>query len=82
LCRMNCRNITKEDILEVLKEGIINLNKSNRRDRPCPTFALQDRTIDGQYLRVIVAQCDKEIRVVTCYDLEKDYECHCPSSEY
>lgn len=77
-CRMQCRQITKADIDEVMKEGVINFSKSDKRDRPCPTFALQDRTVDGQYLRVIFAQCDENTKVVTCYDLEKDFTCNCP----
>lgn len=78
LCRMDCRHISKEDIKEIMKKGIINFNKSNRRDRPCPTFALQGETNDGEKLRVVFAQCDDETKVVTCYNLEEDFECHCP----
>jgi hypothetical protein len=82
LCRMDCRHITKEDISEVMSAGVINLNKSDKRERPCPTFALQGRTRDGQYIRVVFAQCEAETKVVTCYDLEKDFECHCPGDEF
>lgn len=78
LCRMDCRHISKEDIAEVMERGIINFNKSNRRDRPCPTFALQGETHDGEKLRVIFAQCSDETKVVTCYNLQEDFECHCP----
>ncbi len=77
LCRMDCRKISKEDINEVMKEGVINLSKSDKSDRPCPTFALQDRTEDGQYIRVIFAECNDVTKVVTCYDLEKDFVCNC-----
>jgi hypothetical protein len=78
LCRMNCRQISKEDIKEIMKKGIINFNKSNRRSRPCPTFALQGETSDGEKLRVVFAQCDDETKVITCYNLEEDFDCHCP----
>ena len=78
LCRMDCRHISKEDINEIMEKGIINFNKSNRRDRPCPTFALQGETSDGEKLRVIFAQCGDETRVVACYNLEEDFDCHCP----
>ncbi|MBO9682452.1 MAG: DUF4258 domain-containing protein [Flavisolibacter sp.] len=81
LCRMECRQISKEDIKEIMKKGIINFNRSNRRDRPCPTFALQGETSDGEKLRVIFAQCDNETKVVTCYNLEEDFDCHCPGDE-
>ena len=78
ICRMDCRHISKEDIEEIMQKGIINFYKSNRSDKPCPTFALQGETSDGEKLRVIFAQCNSETRVVTCYNLNEDPECHCP----
>ncbi|MBD0333348.1 MAG: DUF4258 domain-containing protein [Chitinophagaceae bacterium] len=81
LCKMKCRAITKENIEEIMDRGIINLNKSNRRDRPCPTFALQQRTDDGRNLRVIFAQCRTKTRVITCYDLNNDLDCECPTDK-
>lgn len=81
LCRMECRQIDKEEIREIMNKGIINFNKSNSRSRPCPTFALQGRTSSGESLRVIFAQCDDETKVVTCYNLEEDFVCDCPGDE-
>jgi hypothetical protein len=81
LCRMDCRVISKEDINEIMKKGIINFSKSDRNDRPCPTFALQGNTSDGESLRVVFAQCNDETRVVTCYNLKNDPECSCPNGE-
>lgn len=81
LCRMACRYIDREEVAEIIEKGIINFNKSNRRDRPCPTFALQGRTQSGESLRVIFAQCPDETKVITCYNLEEDFECHCPGDE-
>ncbi len=78
LCRMDCRRISKEEVFEILQKGAINFNRSNRRDQPCPTFALQGRTTSGENLRVIFAQCATETKVVTCYNLEEKFECHCP----
>jgi hypothetical protein len=80
-CRMGCRQISEGDIKEIMKKGIINFNRSNRRDQPCPTFALQGRTRDSEYIRVIFSQCSQETKVVTCYNLEQDFECQCPGSE-
>jgi hypothetical protein len=80
LCRMDCRKISKEEIEEIMEKGIINFNRTNRRDRPCPTFALQGRTTSGESIRVIFAQCPTETKVVTCYNLEEDFECHCPGT--
>ncbi|HMG67150.1 MAG TPA: DUF4258 domain-containing protein [Chitinophagaceae bacterium] len=81
LCRMDCRHITKEDIDEIMRSGIIFLNKSNLYDKPCPTFALQGFTNHNEDLRIIFAQCDSETKVVTCYNLHKEFECHCPGDD-
>ncbi len=81
LCRMDCRHITKEDIDEIRERGVINLNKTNIKDRPCPTFALQGVTDKGESIRVIFAQCSDETKVITCYNLKEDFECHCPGDE-
>lgn len=78
LCRMDCRRISKEDIAEIMQKGIINFNKSNRNEKPCPTYAIQGETSDGEKLRVVFAQCSNETKVVTCYNLKEDFECHCP----
>jgi hypothetical protein len=77
-CRMECRHISEGEIAEIMEKGVINLNNSNRRDRPCPTFALQGRTSEGDRIRVIFAQCDRDTKVVTCYNLDKDFDCTCP----
>lgn len=81
LCRMDCRHISKEVITEIIEKGIINFNKSDKYDKPCPTFALQGRTANGESIRVILAQCSSETKVITCYNLEKEFECHCPGDE-
>lgn len=80
-CRMDCRQISKEDIDEIMKKGIINFNKSDRFDRPCPTYALQGITSDGESIRVIFAQCNTETKVVTAYNLKQDFDCYCPGDE-
>lgn len=80
-CRMDCRHIDEGEIREIMEKGAINFTKSNRRDRPCPTFALQGRTAGGESIRVIFAQCPAETKVITCYNLEEDFECRCPGDE-
>ena len=80
-CRMNCRQISEQDIKEIIKKGIININKSDRYDKPCPTYALQGTTSDGESLRVIFAQCNTETRVVTAFNLKQDFDCYCPGDE-
>jgi hypothetical protein len=81
LCRMDCRQISREDIDEIMQKGIINFSKSDRNDKPCPSYALQGLTSDGESVRVIFAQCPSETKVITCYQLNKDFECHCPGDD-
>ena len=78
LCRMTCRNINEAEIEQVLKKGSINYSKSNTKDKPCPTYAIEGYSNDGQNIRVVVADCDTISRIVTAIDLglEKD-TCNC-----
>ncbi len=77
-CRMECRGITEDEIKQLLKSGKINYDKSNVRDKPCGTYAIEGNTADGQHIRVVIADCDSISRVVTAIDLnlEKD-TCSC-----
>ncbi len=81
LCRMDCRHISRKEIAEILKNGEVNFAKSDLDDKPCPTYALQGNTSSGEHLRVIFAQCEGVTKVVTCYNLEEDFECYCPGDE-
>jgi hypothetical protein len=81
LCRMDCRHISKQEIEEIMRAGEINYAKSNSGDKPCPTFAVQGHTGDGQQIEVIFGQCERETKVITCYELEREYECFCPGDE-
>lgn len=76
-CRMECRHITEEEVTEILAEGRINTERSNSRDQPCPTFALEGYSDEGQHLRIVFAPCNNVTRVVTCIDLDKEWNCNC-----
>ena len=78
---MDCRQIDSAEVQEIMQQGVINLNKTDRHAQPCPVFALQGRTRSGESLRVFFAQCGGETRVVTCYNLEREFECDCPGDE-
>ena len=80
-CRMECRHITQAEVEEIMKDGSINYKKSDVNDRPCPTYALEGKTDDNQRVRIVFAQCDLKTKVVTCIDLNTDWECHCPGDE-
>jgi len=78
ICRMGCRQVTPTEVEEILAMGKINMEKSNPTDRPCPTYALEGYSSEGQHLRVVFAPCDaSNAKVITCIDLDKDWSCHC-----
>ncbi|CAL1516896.1 DUF4258 domain-containing protein [Chitinophaga sp. MM2321] len=78
ICRMECRHVTKAEVQEILAEGRINPEKSDPNDRPCPTYALEGYSTEGQHLRIVFAPCDENnMKVITCIDLDKDWSCHC-----
>lgn len=70
--RMRSRHVTEVEVQEILEEGEVNVAKSNPADRPCPTYALEGYSHEGQHLRVVFAPCGGETRVVTCIDLDAE----------
>ena len=79
-CRMECREIEQSEIQEVIDANNINKKKSepNPSDPSrCPSWAYEGDTHDGQRVRVIVADCDTEAKIVTVIDLKTDFECAC-----
>jgi len=77
-CRMDCRQISEEEVKDILKHGAINHDKTDPKDSPCPTYALEGYTLqDRQHVRIVFAQCESETRVVTCIDLDREFPCHC-----
>ena len=80
-CRMECRDISEDEVVSILESGIINESKSKEEneeaDGHCPTFALEGSTKDGQHVRIVFAACDKITKVVTAIDLGVEHECNC-----
>jgi hypothetical protein len=76
-CRMNCRHVTEAEVVEILETGSVNTEKSNPLDEPCPTYAVEGYSEEGQHLRVVFAPCEDTTSVVTCIDLDKDWSCSC-----
>src|SRR5437899_6550647 len=75
LCRMDCWHVSKEDIEQIMEKGIIIFNRSNRYDKPCPSFVLQGLSESGQHLRVLFAQCKEQTLVVKCDEKVKAPDC-------
>lgn len=80
-CRMNCRHITQTEVEEIMRYGSINYNKSDVNARPCPEYALEGETSDGQKVRIVYAQCDYKTKVVTTIDLKTNWSCDCPGDD-
>lgn len=77
-CRMECRYISEQEVLEMMSKGQINHAKSKPNDYPCPTYALEGITQkDGQKVRIVLAKCADVTKVVTVIDTGKEYTCHC-----
>lgn len=77
LCRMECRYIDEMEIQDALKEGKINEKKSQSEDKPCPTYAIETRSKDGQLVRVVCADCQEYTKIITVIDLENEFKCNC-----
>jgi len=76
-CRMGCRQIDREEVLDVLNNGKINMAKTRLNDHPCPTYAIEKVVKGNQLVRAVFAACNNETKVVTVIDLNKNYNCHC-----
>lgn len=80
-CRMECREITENEVEYVLANGIVNEEKSKEENEEaaghCPTFALEANTKDGQHVRIVFGACDKITKVITAIDLGEEHACNC-----
>ena len=80
-CRMDCREISENEVEYILANGIVNEAKSKEENEEatgsCPTFALEGKTEDGQNVRVVFGACDKITKVITAIDLGQDHACDC-----
>jgi hypothetical protein len=74
---MDCRQISESEVMTILKDGVINYQKSDMRGQPDPKYALEGTTSDGQFVRIVFANSPRGIVVVTVIDLEKEWKCNC-----
>lgn len=80
-CRMECREITESEVQYIMQNGSINYRKSNVKANPCPVYALEGYTEGNQHVRIVYGQCDNKTKVITCIDLDKEWQCHCPGDD-
>lgn len=76
-CRMGCRQIDGFEVNEILTHGRINNRKSQPNASPCPKYAIEGESRDGQTVRAVIADCDRSVKLVTVIDLDNHYKCSC-----
>lgn len=76
-CRMECRDITEDEIKQILHNGNINDNESDLHNERRATYALEGYIHDHQHLQIVFAPKSDELVVVACIDLDKEWQCDC-----
>ena len=79
-CILQCKNISEEEVTEVLKTGEVNFSASDTRGVPCPSCALEGKTSGNKSLRVIVTVFEKDstAEITTAINLEAEKDtCNC-----
>ncbi|HRO45229.1 DUF4258 domain-containing protein [Agriterribacter sp.] len=76
-CRMDCRHIDEGEIAGILQKGKINYSKSDLHAKPDPKYALEGITRDNQQVRVIFAPSKRGMVVITCIDMNEEWQCNC-----
>jgi hypothetical protein len=76
-CRMECRKVTEGEVKAILEKGSVNYQKSELQAKPDPKYAVEGYSEDGQHLRIIFAPSRKGMVVITCIDLNKEWQCNC-----
>lgn len=77
-CRMECRHVNEEEVKEIIADGSINYSKSDLKEDSCHMrYALEGYSHDSQKLRVIAAECNGTLTVITVIDLGRDWPCNC-----
>jgi|SRR5215831_11645239 len=77
-CRMECRHINDSEVKEILENGKINYGKSDLNEDAChKRYAVEGYSQSNQDIRIIVAQCNDDLTVITVIDLGRDWTCDC-----
>jgi hypothetical protein len=82
-CRMECRHIDEAEVKDILANGSINYKKSDLQKNDCnKRYAVEGYSKkDNQHLRIIVVPCANEVTIVTCIDINTNWDCHCDGDE-
>ena len=80
-CRMKCLKVTEQHVREVLREGKIDMKKSQPSQKPCPVYHVTDVTKDGQKMEFLVQSCKDNIRILSLNNPSKNAACDCKEKE-
>ena len=75
-CSMECANISKEEVQQILINGEVIFNKSQVKENPCPVYALEGEA-NERPLSILFASCEKETKVLNVIDLNNKSTCDC-----
>lgn len=78
-CRMDCRFVTKNEILQSLFTGRVNVRKSEPQETPCPKYVVdaEIKTPQGRRktIQSVFSACPTETRLVTTIDTSTNWPC-------
>ena len=78
-CILECKNITEEEVREVLKNGDVNFSESDTHGVPCPSYAIEGIS-HNKKLRILltVFERDSTAEITTAINLESGKDsCKC-----
>lgn len=79
---MECRHITEAEVKQIIEEGKVNYKKSNLQKPDCQKrYAVEGVSKDNQHLRIIAVPCNSELTIVTCIDIDTEWQCNCEGDE-
>lgn len=77
-CIMGCRNITEQNVMDILRNGDVNFDESNIRGTACPSYAIEGTLPGDKKIRVVVTAVDSIAKIETAIDLDfKRDSCYC-----
>jgi hypothetical protein len=82
LCRMQCRHIDENEVLDIIHNGTINYGKSNLDGDDCHKRYALEGYEKNERLRIIVASCGNVDNIITCIDLDTEFDCDCPGDQH
>ncbi|HEU5167051.1 MAG TPA: hypothetical protein VFU29_15980 [Chitinophagaceae bacterium] len=81
LCRMDCHHINANIIMGILRNGEVNLARSDLHKRPCPIFTIGGLTKQKMIIILIIQQCGTVAKILDCYDANGTVGCNCINDE-